>query len=80
MVQNKSLAITLSRAYTNYEAALSSLCIQGLDVRRERLCLTFAQKCAKSHKHKYMFPLNPNPRFSAIPYLARLLNKENDKH
>ena len=35
MVQKKALAIILSRAYTNYEAALLSLCIQRLDVRRE---------------------------------------------
>ena len=99
MVQKKALAIILSRAYTNYEAVLHSLCIQRLYVRREKIWLTFAQKCAKSHKHKYMFPLNPNPRCnmrhtktymepqcktaryfkSAVPYLARLLNKNNDQ-
>ena len=61
-VQKKTLAIILSRAYTNYESALLSLCIERLDVRQEKICLTFAQKCAKSHKHSNMFPLNPNPR------------------
>ena len=62
MVQKKALAIVLSRAYTNYEAALLSLRIERLDVRREKLCHSFALKCAKSHRHKDMFPLNSNPR------------------
>ena len=95
MVQKKALAIVLANSYTNYESALLSLNIERLDVRREKLCLSFALKCVRSHRHKHMFPLNPTTRSnmrntkaymepkcntsryfkSTIPYLARLLNK-----
>ena len=62
MVQKKALAIILSCSYTNYNAALLHLSIERLDVRREKICLNFALKCAKSNRHSHMFPLNPNPR------------------
>ena len=95
MVQKKALAIVLGQAYTSYEAALLNFTIERLDIRREKLCLSFAIKCTKSQRHQSMFPLNPSQRQnmrsrktymephcntsryykSAIPYLARLLNK-----
>jgi hypothetical protein len=62
MVRKKALAIILANSYTSYEAALLSLSLERLDSRRNKLCYSFADKCAQSHKHKSMFPLNPNPR------------------
>ena len=62
MVQKKALAIVLANSYTNYESALLRLNIERLDVRREKLCLSFALKCACSHRFKHMFPLNPTTR------------------
>ena len=62
MVQKKAFAIILGKLYSNYEAALSELSQERLDKRRINLCLNFALKCSKSHKHKAMFPPNPNYR------------------
>ena len=95
MVQKKAFVIILGHDYMSYENALSILNLERLDVRRESLCLSFANKCTQSAKHCAMFPPNPNLRpdsrhpkpfyeplcntarhfNSAIPALARLLNK-----
>ena len=61
MVQKKALAIILAQSYTNYETALLSLNMERLDIRREKLCLSFAIKCTKSHRHQSMFNLSPSP-------------------
>ena len=63
--------------------------LERFDLRRTRLCNTFASKCTKSTKHVAMFPLNNAPihnkkyldstcntsRYynSSIPYITRLL-------
>ena len=62
MVQKKAMAIILGSEYTNYEYALSKVNLERLDTRRTTLSLNFAQKCAKSHQHKFMFPANPTFR------------------
>ena len=62
MVQKKALAIVLGQAYTNYEAALLYFTMERLDIRREKLCLSFAIKCTKSQRHQSIFPLNPSQR------------------
>ena len=62
MVQKKACAIILGRSYATYECALSNLDLKRLDSRRTTLSLNFAKKCAKSHQHKSMFPLNPHFR------------------
>ena len=62
MVQKKACAVILGKDYTNYETALTGLCLERLDTRRTGLCLNFALKCSVSTKHKSMFPTNPNIR------------------
>ena len=62
LVQKKALAIILAQNYSNYEEALVSAKLGRLDKRREKICLSFAQKCTKSSKHQSMFPRNPNMR------------------
>jgi hypothetical protein len=62
MVQTKAFAIILSKNYTSYESALLSLNLERLDTRRTNLSYSFVAKCAKSNKHKSMFPPNPNYR------------------
>ena len=62
MVQKKAMAIILGSEYTSYEFALTKVNLERLDSRRSTLSLNFAQKCAKSHQHKSMFPSNPNFR------------------
>ena len=62
LIQKKSLAIILASSYSTYEDALAQSRLERLDKRREHICLSFAQKCAKSSKHQYMFPPNPTLR------------------
>ena len=62
MVQKKALAIIMASRYTSYEFALQYLSLERLDVRREKLCLSFALKCANNPRHKNMFPTNDNYR------------------
>ena len=62
LVQKKSLAIILANRYSTYEDALAESGLERLDKRREKLCLSFAQKCTKSTKHQSMFPQNPTLR------------------
>ena len=59
--QKKALAIILGSEYVCYESALTILKLERLDLRRTRLCYTFALKCTKSTKHAAMFPLNKTP-------------------
>ena len=62
VVQKKALAIILGRTYSSYESALEHLHLERLDTRRANLCYTFALKCAKSDRHRSMFPLNQHYR------------------
>ena len=62
LVQKKALAVILGKDYESYESAMSRLNLERLDTRRTQLCLTFAQKCAKSTRHGLMFPKNTSIR------------------
>ena len=62
LVQKKALAVILGKDYESYESAMSRLNLERLDTRRSQLCLTFAQKCAKSTRHSSMFPKNTSTR------------------
>ena len=65
LVQKKAFAIILGGQYTNYQDALHALDQDRLAARREKLCLKFANKCAKSDKHSHMFKTNSNNRSNA---------------
>ena len=52
-VQKSALAIILGKDYNTYENALTHLSLEKLAIRREKLCLSFARKTAKSHPHWY---------------------------
>ena len=55
-VQKVALKIILKNNYISYENALNVLELETLKDRRERLMLTFAQKCLKNPKMKHLFP------------------------
>ena len=56
--QKKALAIILGKNYVSYKFALSNLGLERLDVRRTKICYSFAIKCSHSTKHSSMFPRN----------------------
>ena len=67
-VQKVALNIILSDHKTgmseySYEMALVILDIEPLDVRREKLCLSFARKTLKS-RHRDMFVVNASEHFT----------------
>ena len=49
-VQRVALKIILKNDYQSYTQALHTLNLEPLSVRRDDLCLTFAQKCVKHDK------------------------------
>ena len=59
-VQKSALAIILGKKYINYENALSTLNIERLCVRREKLCLKFAKKSLASEKFSSWFVRDEN--------------------
>ena len=58
-VQKTALAIIIGSDYTGYKDALNSLNVETLEERREKLCLNFAKKAAKSEKWKHWFVKSP---------------------
>ena len=56
-VQKNALRIILKDQYQTYKKALVKLGLENLSERREKLCLTFAQKCIKNPKTAHMFPM-----------------------
>ena len=50
-VQKSALAINLGKGYISYDNALSTLKLEKLCVRRDRLCLKFARKSLASNKY-----------------------------
>ena len=60
-VQKCALAIILGQKYLSYKNALNFLGLNRLKIRRESLCLKFAEKALKSEKHKSWFVLDSNP-------------------
>ena len=59
-VQKVACHLILDNKYENYEDALTTLNLDSLADRREKLCLKFAKSCIKHPKAKKMFPLNNN--------------------
>ena len=57
-VQKTALKVILGDKYITYKNALNILDILTLNDRRDKLCLTFAQRAAKHPKMKKMFPEN----------------------
>ena len=56
-VQKVALRIILKDQYSHYVNALELTGLETLSMRREKLCLNFAKKCAKNPSTKDMFPL-----------------------
>ena len=57
-LQKSALKVILGDKYITYQNALNILDILTLNDRRDKLCLTFAQRAAKHPKMKKMFPKN----------------------
>ena len=60
-VQKSAFSIILGRNFKSYRRALSSLKMDSLFVRREKLCKKFALKSLKHPKFKNWFKLNSKP-------------------
>ena len=60
-VQKSAIAIILGAEYENYEQGLSNLSLQRLDLRRKKLCTTFARKAANHPLHSNWFQKNDLP-------------------
>ena len=87
-VQRSAFAIILGDEYGSYSQALRALKMETLVVRREALCLKFAQKAFNSEKFKNWFVVSESPdddkflfevktrtsryRNSPLPYLTKL--------
>ena len=93
-VQKSAMRIILGDDYTTYDNALEKLMLAKLSDRREKLSLKFSKNCAKNELTKELFPLNSvrskekyrvahantdRLKDSALPYLQRLLNKDEKK-
>ena len=59
-VQKVACSIILGHQYSGYHHALSTLKLQSLYERREKLCLKFAKACTRHPKVSDLFPLNPD--------------------
>ena len=57
-VQKTCLRVILGRDYEGYESALEVSNLETLEVRREKLCLSFGKKCLLSSNHRSLFPRN----------------------
>ena len=57
-VQKSAIKVILQENYSSYKQCLAQLNMESLPSRREQLCLNIAEKCVKSEKLKYLFPLN----------------------
>ena len=57
-VQKTALRIMLGLEYTDYRSALDHVGLESLELRRQRLSLKFAKKCAAHPKHKEWFRVN----------------------
>ena len=56
-VQKSALKVIFQEKYKGYKKSLNLFDLSTLSERRDQLCLSFAQKCAKNPKTKDMFPL-----------------------
>ena len=57
-VQKTAVHVILGHEYNNYESSLAQLSLQRLNLRREKLSLTFAKKAAKHPHHSNWFVKN----------------------
>ena len=55
-VQRSAMKIIMGEQYKGYQKSLDTLQIDTLKIRREKLCLKFAQRCLKNDQTKKMFP------------------------
>ena len=57
-VQKTALKVILDQRYKSYRNALNTLNLESLNDRREKLCLTFAQRTLKHQTMRKMCPVN----------------------
>ena len=81
-VQKTALRIILKDQYSDYNAALQTLGLEKLSVRRDTLSLNFARKCLKDEKTADIFPLNnktvrtrPHEKYYVTPARTERLAK-----
>jgi hypothetical protein len=82
-VQKAAIRIILNKTFENYDQALERADLQNLEKRREILCLKFAKNSTKNNKtEKILVKFAKTDRFkkSSIPYMQRLLNKNNNNN
>jgi hypothetical protein len=82
-VQKAAIRIILNKTFENYDQALERADLQNLEKRREILCLKFAKNSTKNNKtEKILVKFAKTDRFkkSSIPYMQRLLNKNNQEY
>ena len=58
-VQKMALHVILGDGYGDYGHALETVQLETLEVRRTRLCLSFARKAEKHHIYKHWFRERP---------------------
>ena len=77
LVQLVCLKVILGDNCVDYYAALEMTGLEELPIRREAICLSFAQKCTKHPKHQHKFSLN-NPMEQVVPtgHLYQLRGRE----
>ena len=57
-MQKMAVRVIMGKQFQSYRKSLKALNIDTLEVRREKLCLSFAKKCVQHEKLKHWFPLN----------------------
>ena len=56
-VQKVACKILLNQRYESYSQALDILKLENLEIRRQKMALSFGKKCANNPKFSEMFPL-----------------------
>ena len=81
-VQKAFLHIALQDQYTDYKTALKIACLDSLEDRRLKLCITFAKKTAKHPKHNHWFekPTSIKTRNKKIKYKEPVYRLERFKN
>ena len=81
-VQKMALHIILGELYVNYQNALKMANLETLEVRRTKLCLSFAKKAEKSDKYMHWFRPKPivNTRQPAVKYSEPIVRTDRLKN
>ena len=69
-IQRSAVKIILSDKFIKYKAALEKLKIPTLEIRRQKICLLFAKKAAKSNKFSSWFIKNAKKTRACSKYYS----------